>query len=303
MKLLKFNLFFLPLAALCLAAVGYSAREIFQKNAKAEALRDARMMMDTAGSSRTYTTRQVAPLLQRKDFRLQQAISDFQKSFGEIPTDPEPVAPKDVKLTSAKKAYLLGQERILQAQKQLIESLKNKPEQFMDTEFHAQSVPAFAATEIFNYLREKYPEYTYKEAALNPTNPRDRSTDWEADIINRFRSDADLKDSTGTRDTPNGTTLWYARPLKINNESCLKCHNTPNEAPPEMLKQYGLANGFGWKMNETIGAQVVSVPVANSLGVADTSFRSLAIWLLGAFGGIIVVGNLCAAAFLLRGGG
>jgi hypothetical protein len=302
MKLLKFNLFFLPLVALCLGAVAFTAQKLFQKNAKEEVMRNARLMMDTASSSRTYTTRQVAPLLQRKDFRLQQAIADFQKSFGEIPTDPEPVAPKDVKLTSAKKAYLLGQERILQAQKQLIESLKNKPEEFMDTEFHAQSVPAFAATEIFNYLREKYPEYSYKEAALNPTNPRDRSTDWEADIINQFRNNAEQKDDSGSRDTPNGQALWYARPIKINNESCLKCHNTPNDAPPEMLKQYGLANGFGWKLNEIIGAQIVSVPVATPLSMAETAFRSLGVWLLGAFGGIAVVGNICVA-FLLRGVG
>jgi hypothetical protein len=299
MKLLKFNLFFLPLVALCLGAVGYTAQKLFQKNAKEEVMSNARLMMDTASSSRTYTTRQVAPLLQRKDFRLQQAIADFQKSFGEIPTDPEPVAPKDVKYSSAKKAYLLGQERILQAQKQLIESLKNKPEEFMDTEFHAQSVPAFAATEIFNYLREKYPEYSYKEAALNPTNPRDRSTDWEADVINQFRNNAEQKDDAGSRDTPNGQAMWYARPIKINNESCLKCHNTPNDAPPEMLKQYGLANGFGWKLNEIIGAQIVSVPVATPLSMAETAFRSLAVWLLGAFGGIVVVGNICLA-FLLR---
>jgi hypothetical protein len=160
MKLLKFNLFFLPLVALCLGAVGSTAQKLFQKNAKEEVVHNARLMMDTAGSSRTYTTRQVAPLLQRKDFKLQQAIADYQKLVGEIPTDPDAVAPKGVKLTSAKKAYLLGQERILQVQKQLIDSLKNKPEQFLDTEFHAQSFPAFAATEIFNYLREKYPEYT-----------------------------------------------------------------------------------------------------------------------------------------------
>ena len=28
-----------------------------------------------------------------------------------------------------------------------------------------------------------------------------------------------------------------------------------------MLDLYGIANGFGWKMNEIIGAQIVSVPM------------------------------------------
>src|SRR5258708_21698762 len=40
--------------------------------------------------------------------------------------------------------------------------------------FLPQTVPAVAATEAFNSLRQKYPAYSYKEATLNPTNPRDR---------------------------------------------------------------------------------------------------------------------------------
>ena len=38
-------------------------------------------------------------------------------------------------------------------------------------EFLAQTVPAYAATENMKRLRKTYPEYSYKEAALNPTNP------------------------------------------------------------------------------------------------------------------------------------
>ena len=49
--------------------------------------------------------------------------------------------------------------------------------------FLPQSVPAYAATEMFNTLRQQHPEYTYKEATLNPTNPRDRAVEWEADIV------------------------------------------------------------------------------------------------------------------------
>ena len=44
--------------------------------------------------------------------------------------------------------------------------------------FHPQSVPAYAATEIMSSLRKKYADYSYKEAALNPTNPRDRPAIW-----------------------------------------------------------------------------------------------------------------------------
>jgi Protein of unknown function (DUF3365) len=59
----------------------------------------------------------------------------------------------------------------------------------MENDFPPQSVPFYAATQNFLQLRARHPEYMYKEATLNPTNPRDRAADWEADIIQRFRSD------------------------------------------------------------------------------------------------------------------
>jgi protein-histidine pros-kinase len=53
--------------------------------------------------------------------------------------------------------------------------------------FHPQSVPAYSASEIMGSLRKKYADYSYKEAALNPTNPINRAVDWESDIVNAFR--------------------------------------------------------------------------------------------------------------------
>ncbi len=67
----------------------------------------------------------------------------------------------------------------------------------MKRDFLPQSVPSYAATQNFNSVRENHPEYTYKEAALNPTNPRDQATDWEADIIQAFRNDAEITELSG----------------------------------------------------------------------------------------------------------
>jgi protein-histidine pros-kinase len=41
----------------------------------------------------------------------------------------------------------------------------------MHEQFLPQTVPAYAATETLAELRKKYPNYNYKEATLNPTNP------------------------------------------------------------------------------------------------------------------------------------
>lgn len=298
-SLLKFNLIFVPLVAICLGVVAWAARSLLEGNAREQIIQNARIMMETATSSRTYTTKQVAPLLQHKNYKLQAAVAEFKKTIEEMPKEPDAVLPKDVR-SSARKSYLLGQQRLLAAQQQLLDSVKSKPEELLDSEFHPQSVPAFAATEIFTYLRAKYPEYFYKEATLNPTNPRDRATDWEADIVHQFRGNPALQEFIGTRDTPTGESLFLARPIKITNVSCLTCHTTPDKAPPEMVKLYGTANGFGWKMDEIIGAQVVSVPMSVPLSVAKSTWQKLTGWIVGAFGAVLVAGNLCAVVMTMR---
>jgi uncharacterized protein DUF3365 len=294
MKLLKFNLIFIPFLALCLGTVGYIAREMLLEDARQHVIQNARIIMETMLSSRTYTTKQVAPLLEQKNFKLQTAIAEFRKTITEIPRTPDPTAAKDIK-GSAKKNFLLGQQQALDAEQQFLASMKGKPEELLDNEFHPQSVPAFAATEIFTYLREKFPDYFYKEATLNPTNPRDRATDWESDVVNQFRGDLARTEFIGTRDSSTGTVLFLSRPIKVNNVSCLECHSTPDKAPPEMIRLYGGANGFGWKLDDIIGAQIVSVPVSVPVRMAENAFRVIVAWLGGAFGGILLVANLAVA--------
>jgi hypothetical protein len=298
MKLLKFNLIFIPFLALCLGTVGYIARDRLLEDAREHVIQNARIIMETMLSSRTYTTKQVAPLLEQKNFKLQTAISEFRKTITEIPKTPDPTAAKDIK-GNAKKGFLLGQQQALDAEQQFLASMKGKPDELLDDEFHPQSVPAFAATEIFAYLREKFPDYFYKEATLNPTNPRDRATDWESDVVNQFRGDSARAEFIGTRDSSTGTALFLSRPIKVNNVSCLECHSTPDKAPAEMIKLYGGDNGFGWKLEDIIGAQIVSVPVSVPVRMAENAFRVIVAWLGGAFGGILLVANV-AMAIVLR---
>jgi protein-histidine pros-kinase len=211
MKLMwKFNIVLLALFAVGFILTGFVSYSVLQANAREEILDNARVMMESALASRSYTNSQVKPLL------------ETQLRYSFLP----------------------------------------------------QSVPAYAATEQFNDLRKKYPDYSYKEATLNPTNPRDRATDWEADIVNQFRNGtAKGSELIGERDTAAGQTLYLARPIQIKDAACLACHNTVAEAPKTMIELYGPANGFGWKLNEIIGAQIVSVPSALPIQRANHTFK------------------------------
>ena len=131
----------------------------------------------------------------------------------------------------------------------------------MEATFHPQAVSAYAAKKNFDVLHAKFSDYSYREAALNPTNPEDRASDWEADMINDFRDHPQKTEIVLQRQTPIGPTLNLARPL-INKPACMSCHSTPQEAPKSMVALYGAQNGFGWKPGAVIGAQIVSVPMS-----------------------------------------
>jgi len=165
-------------------------------------------------------------------------------------------------------------------------------EEQMKVEFLPQAIPSYSATEVQATLHTKYPEYAYKEATLNPTNPRDRAVGWEVDIVSQFRNTAELKEFVGQRDTPAGPSLFVSRPLRITNPACLRCHSSVDAAPKTMVDKYGPANGFGWQLNEVIGAQIVSVPMAVPLARADRSFTVFVGSLVGVFVAVGLVLNL-----------
>src|SRR3954468_18608543 len=104
---LKFNLVLTAVFLIGLLIAGVSSYVQLQRNAAAETVRNARLLMEAALAIRRYTVHQVGPQLQPHMTRV----------------------------------------------------------------FMPQSVPAYAATQTLADLRKKYPEYSYKEATLNPTNP------------------------------------------------------------------------------------------------------------------------------------
>jgi len=170
----------------------------------------------------------------------------------------------------------------------------------MRYKFLPQTVPAFAATEQFNELRKKHPDYVYKEATLNPTNLRDRASDWEADVVNNFRAGAFNTELVGERDTPTGRALYLSRPIQIKSAACLECHSTADAAPKTMIDLYGPANGFGWRMDEIIGAQIVSVPMAVPIERATKTFTAFMGSLAAVFVAIFVLLNVMLYTMVIR---
>ena len=235
--LVKFNLILIVVFGSGMAAAAYFARDFLEQTAHEQVLQQARLMMGSASAMRTYTSKQVGPLLQQHQTQV--------------------------------------------------------------NTFLAQTVPAYAATEAFNYLHGDYPDYMYKEATLNPTNLRDRAVDWESDVIQIFRTHPEQKEFSGERDTPSGRALFLAKPI-VAGGPCLECHNTWRQAPVALVRIYGKNNGFDWKMGDTVGAQIISVPMSVPLGIADRAFRSLMFSLVGVSLATLLLLDLAIVLIVIR---
>jgi protein-histidine pros-kinase len=169
----------------------------------------------------------------------------------------------------------------------------------MTERFLPQSVPFYAATQNFLKLHERHPDYGYREATLNPTNPRDRALDWEADIIQQFRTEEHLTEIIGEHDTPTGRSLYMARPIRADAE-CLTCHSDPSTAPATLIARYGSSNGFGWQANEVVGAQLVSVPLSHARAGIDRIIRQVLLGSIVILGAALLLINVLLYYLIVR---
>ena len=81
------------------------------------------------------------------------------------------------------------------------------------------------------------------------------------------------------RPIPSGRSLYIANAIKIS-QDCLECHSVPSAAPRAMIAVYGSANGFGWKKDEIVGAQIISIPMTVPVGIADRAYHQLRLFLI-----------------------
>jgi protein-histidine pros-kinase len=194
--LLFFNLVFIPVLVLSFFGAAYIVRGQLQENAEQQILENSRVMMQTARASRLYTTKQIAPLLDHEQSRVDKANNN-----------------------------------------------------------------------LFQILDMQLPTALQKAIEV-----------------------------TGHRETPDGDSLYLCAPIRVDDASCLTCHSTAETAPLEIVKIYGTANGFGWKLNDVVGAQIVSIPAKLTDVSAENAFRIILLW-LGGISLVFVATNILVLLF------
>lgn len=169
-----------------------------------------------------------------------------------------------------------------------------------DGKFHPQTVAAYSATQIANLVRQARPNYSYKEAVFNPTNPRDKATPAEERIIRQFISDPSLDKLVGSQEIDGVKSLYISYPIRITDPRCLACHSKPKNAPAAMRAIYGDEGGFGWQLNEVVGTQMVVVPYTLPAQLARKTFFSFILSMAAIFMVLFLVINIIIRKLVLK---
>jgi diguanylate cyclase (GGDEF)-like protein len=86
----------------------------------------------------------------------------------------------------------------------------------------------------------------------------------------------------------------------IKQAQCLACHSEPATAPASMLNIYGDKNGFGWQLNETVGMQLVKLPMLYPMEKARGTFYAFMASLLTIFALTFVALNASLSGLVIE---
>ncbi|MGF1536499.1 MAG: DUF3365 domain-containing protein [Elainellaceae cyanobacterium] len=166
-----------------------------------------------------------------------------------------------------------------------------------DDGFSQEIIPNFAARAIFANFKAQdasFQAYSYKEAAVNPTNPIDQADAFEAQLFAQLQPlTTDPPEMLSGYRTLEGSKLFYlARPLILKDASCLECHGSPSNAPQPQIDIYGDRNGFGWSLNEIVATQMVYVPADRIFARGRQNLFTVAKTFLSIFAALFITVNL-----------
>ncbi len=116
----------------------------------------------------------------------------------------------------------------------------------------------------------------YKLASNNPRNPFNTANDFEKDLIKKFNNST-LKEYKEVIEENGEKFLYFAKPVGANQESCMKCHSDPKNAPQELLNIYGNEKGFYEKVGEIRAIISIKIPLDKELKNAFKYYNTVSI--------------------------
>jgi methyl-accepting chemotaxis protein len=140
----------------------------------------------------------------------------------------------------------------------------------------------FAVREIDKYYQLLESEgYYYKECAINARSPENEADAFETAFIQEINANQNLTYRSQVRNLNGKAFFVVLRSGELMEESCLRCHNTPEEAPKGLVDRYGAERSFHRNEGEIVSAISIRIPLAAAYQRAETlSLKLFLVFLL-----------------------
>ena len=116
---------------------------------------------------------------------------------------------------------------------------------------------SFVARSIFTDVQKKHPNFILKFSSENPRNPKNLAGPEERKIIDFFNTHPDQRRWQGILHINKQPYIAILNARRTD-ESCLRCHGEPDDAPASLIKRYGNKAGFHYKIGQVIATDTVA---------------------------------------------
>jgi signal transduction histidine kinase len=159
----------------------------------------------------------------------------------------------------------------------------------------------YAVREIDHLFRDLSPaDYYYKEAAVNARMPGNEADAFERAFIQELNENPDLDLRSEVLELEGEVYFVTLRRGEVLEESCLRCHDTAEEAPEGLVDRYGAESSFGREVGEVISTISIRIPISEAYAQADRISWQLSGALVLLLGGLFGIQALLYRSYLIN---
>jgi hypothetical protein len=135
---------------------------------------------------------------------------------------------------------------------------------------------SYVGRAVMDRFGRQMKDFQYRRVSINARNPNAEANEFERQMMAFFNDNPHQDNWQGLAGTRSDAHFMRYQPVFFET-SCMSCHGVPENAPTDLLRQYGAQNGFGHYPGELAGLIAVGVPVHSAL--ADIKERATSVFL------------------------
>ncbi|OGQ94537.1 MAG: hypothetical protein A2521_05035 [Deltaproteobacteria bacterium RIFOXYD12_FULL_57_12] len=121
----------------------------------------------------------------------------------------------------------------------------------------------------------------YKECAINARSPENEADTYEKAFLAALNRDSSLTSRSAIREINGQPFFTVLRRGETLEKNCLRCHDTPDQAPQGLVNVYGPVRSFNRNVKDVVSAVSIRIPLSAAYEQAKRISLTLSGFLIG----------------------